>query len=93
LVIEGTQIHLVFGQENRWKHGNPLLELFMRKEAYSFVNFGTLEECRTMVFFFFKETMVSGFSNTQKINSLCYSFLCIKNNTGSKKYFTSSIRF
>lgn len=55
LVIEGTQIHLVFGQENRWKHGNPLLELFMRKEAYSFVSFGTLEEC---------PTMVSGFSNT-----------------------------
>lgn len=51
-LVKGTQIHQAFGQENKWKHGNQLWELFTRKGEYSFANFGMLEESPTMVFLF-----------------------------------------
>jgi len=56
-LVKDTQIHQAFGQQNKWKHGNQLWELFTRKGVYSFANFGMLEESPTMVFLFYLFTL------------------------------------
>jgi len=48
--IKGIVTHLGFGQENRWKLGNPLSPLFMKRELFSFVNFGMPEESLPVVY-------------------------------------------
>jgi len=49
LIVLAMRIYLASGQRSRWKHGNQLWMLYMRKMVFSFASLATWEGSQTIV--------------------------------------------